>query len=103
MPRRAPVGEIQRPYERVKYVTVFQTVSLWDYGFYESLWVHPSEVINIPSWSFPFNISTIIQTTDRKVVLITVYPSGQFVGVDNGWLNSRFFPTCSVTPEEVRN
>ena len=62
MPRSAPVGNIRRPDNGVKDVSVSCTVSLWGYGYNGSLWFHSSVVINILPRSSTSNISTTIQT-----------------------------------------
>ena len=103
MPWRAPVGDIQIPYDGAEDVKAPCTVSLWDYYSNGYLWVHPSVVINIPPIYSASNISTTIQNSEGEVTPITVSPHVCLVGVDYGWLNSWVVPTSSVSHEGVHD
>ena len=70
MPQQYPVGKILHTGDRVKYVAVAFTVIIWDCGHNGSLWVYPSEVVNVLPGSG--SISTTIQTTKGEVVTITL-------------------------------
>ena len=98
MPQRIPVGETRQPPEGESP----NRVHLWYDGSNDSLWVHPSEFINIPPKYPASNTSTNLQTPEGGVP-ITVSPSGCLVGVDGIWLNSRAVPTRSVNSEGVRD
>ena len=76
MPWRAPVGEILRTYERVKYIKspLSGPVNLRDYASDGYWWVHTDVVISITPKSNSSHFSTTIQTT-KGDILITVYPS----------------------------
>ena len=99
MQRQAPVGAIRRLDDQVEYDTVVHYVRLWDRGHDGSLWVHPSEVINIPP--VYGNINTTIQTPDGEVFLFTLSLSGRFLEVYTFCLNSGFCPIFCVSPECV--
>ena len=85
------------------YFSSIVTVSIWDYGYGGSLWVHTNAIINIIPGSSASNTSITIQTTKGKLVPINVFPSGRLVVVDNCWSNSWFIPTSSVTTEGLRD
>ena len=97
MPCHVQVGEILQTPELGDH----RTVSLWGYGSYGSLWVHPGVVINIPPRSSASNISTTLKTPKEEVVPITVSQYGILVGVEDVFLNSWFILTRSVTPKGV--
>ena len=99
MNRELPVVETRKPPKW----EASSTVSIWDYGSDGYLRVHPSAVIDVPSGSSTLKISTTLKNPEWGVVPITVSPSGQLVGVYNGWLNSQVVPTCYVSPEGVQN
>ena len=79
MPHRYPVYGIRHTADQVEDLAVVCYVRLWDRDQDGYLWVHPSVVINITPGSG--NISTNIQTTKGKVVLITVSCYGLLVDV----------------------
>ena len=83
------VGEIQHLLEW----EAPQNVIIRNYISDGSLWVHPSAVINILPILSTSNISTTLQTPKGEVVLITVYPYGCLVGVDDYWFNSKVVPS----------
>ena len=88
IPRRATVGKIKNPFDRVKEVDNALPDNLWYYASDGSWWVHTDAVINAPSWSYYLYFSMTIYTA-KGDVLITVYPSenvsSSLVGANDGW------------------